>query len=70
MKILGVVLMLAGVLALAYGGFTYKTHKKAVDMGPLQVERTKQHSVPIPPIAGAGAIVVGAVLFFAGGRGR
>jgi len=70
MKILGIVLMLAGVLALAYGGFTYTTHKKAVDMGPLQVERSKRHSVPVPPLAGIGALAVGAVLFFAGNRSR
>jgi uncharacterized membrane protein YidH (DUF202 family) len=70
MKVLGVVLMVAGVLALAYGGFTYTTHKKAVDMGPLQVERSKHHSVPVPPLAGIGALAVGAVLFFAGNRSR
>ncbi len=70
MKVLGVVLMLAGVLALAYGGFTYTTHKKAVDMGPLQVERSKQHSVPVPPLLGLGALAVGAVLFFTGNRSR
>jgi len=70
MKILGIVLMVAGVLALAYGGFTYTTHKKAVDMGPLQVERSKQHSVPLPPLVGIGALAVGAVLFFAGNRSR
>jgi hypothetical protein len=70
MKILGIVLMVAGVLALAYGGFTYTTHKKAVDMGPLQVERSKQHEVPLPPLVGIGALAVGAVLFFAGNRNR
>jgi uncharacterized membrane protein YidH (DUF202 family) len=37
MKALGIVLMLAGVLALAYGGFSWTTHMKAIDMGPLQV---------------------------------
>lgn len=68
MKVLGVILMLAGVVALAYGGFTYTTHKKALDMGPLQVERSKKHDVPIPPIAGVGALAIGAVLFFAGRR--
>ena len=68
MKALGVVLMLAGVLALAYGGFTYTTHKKAIDMGPLQVERQKRHTVFLPPIVGVGALLIGGVLVFAGGR--
>ena len=68
MKALGIVLMIAGVLALAYGGFSYTTHKKAIDMGPLQVERTKQHTVLLPPLVGLGALVIGGVLVFAGGR--
>jgi uncharacterized membrane protein YidH (DUF202 family) len=66
MKALGIVLMIAGVLALAYGGFSWTTHKKAVDMGPLQVERTKEHTVLLPPLLGVGALVIGGVLVFAG----
>ncbi|UWZ85720.1 DUF3185 domain-containing protein [Occallatibacter riparius] len=68
MKALGIVLMVAGVLALAYGGFSWTTHKKAVDMGPLQVERTKEHTVLLPPLVGIGALVIGGVLVFAGRR--
>lgn len=70
MKALGIVLMIAGVLALAYGGFTWTTHKKAVDMGPLQVERTQQHTLLLPPLVGIGALVIGGVLVFAGARSR
>jgi uncharacterized membrane protein YidH (DUF202 family) len=66
MKAMGIVLMIAGVLALAYGGFSWTTHKKAVDMGPIQVERTKEHTVLLPPLLGIGALVVGGVLVFAG----
>ncbi len=68
MKALGIVLMIAGVLALAYGGFSWTTHKKAVDMGPIQVERTKEHTVLLPPVVGIGALVIGGVLVFAGRR--
>lgn len=70
MKALGIVLMIAGVLALAYGGFSWNTHKKAIDMGPLQVERTQRHTVLLPPLVGIGALVIGGVLVFAGGRAR
>lgn len=71
MKILGIVLILAGILALAYGGFTYTTHKRAVDMGPLQIETSQRHKVFIPPVLGiAGIIVGGALLFMASGKGR
>ncbi len=64
MKILAVVLILAGILALAYGGFTYTTHKRAVDMGPIQIERRSRHTVPLPPLVGVGGILLGAALFF------
>jgi uncharacterized membrane protein YidH (DUF202 family) len=70
MKALGIVLMIAGILALAYGGFSWTTHKKAIDMGPLQVERTKQHTVFLPPLVGVGALLIGGVLIFAGSRGK
>jgi len=71
MKILGIVLVVAGILALAYGGFTYTTHKRAVDMGPLQIETSKQHTVLIPPVLGiCGIVVGGALLFMTGSKGR
>jgi len=71
MKILGIVLILAGILALAYGGFTYTTHKRALDMGPLQLETSKRHRVFIPPLLGiSGIIVGGALLFVANSKGR
>ncbi|HEY3706489.1 MAG TPA: DUF3185 domain-containing protein [Terracidiphilus sp.] len=70
MKALGIVLMIAGVLALAYGGFSWNTHKKAIDMGPLQVERTQHHTLLLPPLLGVGALIIGGVLVFAGGRPR
>ena len=66
MKIVGIVLVLAGILALAYGGFTYTTHKRAVDMGPLQIETSKRHQVFIPPILGISGIIVGGALLFIG----
>jgi hypothetical protein len=68
MKILGVVLILAGIVALAYGGFSFTTHKKAMDMGPIQIERAKTHSFPVPPVLGAAGVVLGGVLLFMGGR--
>jgi hypothetical protein len=71
MKILGILLILSGVAALAYGGFTYTTHKRAVDMGPVQIETSKRHSVLIPPFLGATGIVLGGVLLFvSGSKGR
>jgi uncharacterized membrane protein YidH (DUF202 family) len=67
MKIFGVILILAGVLTLAYGGFSYTTHKRAVDMGPLQIETHKKHQVPLPPILGISGILIGGALLLIGG---
>ncbi len=71
MKIFGVILIVAGVLALAYGGFNYTTHKRAVDMGPLQIETRTRHRVFIPPVLGiCGIVLGGALLFVASSKGR
>lgn len=66
MKIAGLILIVVGFIGLAYGGFTYTTHKKELDMGPIQVEKKEHHSVPIPPILGAISLVAGGALVFAG----
>ncbi|MFY9938996.1 MAG: DUF3185 domain-containing protein [Silvibacterium sp.] len=68
MKIAGIVLIVAGFAALLYGGFTYTTHKKAVDLGPVQIEKTEHHSVPLPPLLGVVAIIGGGALFYFGAK--
>jgi uncharacterized membrane protein YidH (DUF202 family) len=68
MKALGIVLIVLGVLALAYGGFTYTHEKKVVDLGPIQATRKETSTVPLPPILGVFAIIGGGVLLFTGKR--
>lgn len=68
MKIAGVILMLAGVAALIYGGFTYTTHKKTVDMGPVQVTHTQHHDVPLPPLLGIAFLAGGGLLVYFGAK--
>jgi drug/metabolite transporter (DMT)-like permease len=68
MKIFGIVLIVAGIVALVYGGFTYTTTKKDVDMGPLQISHKQNHSVPLPPVLGVVAIVAGGALVYFGAR--
>jgi uncharacterized membrane protein YidH (DUF202 family) len=68
MKILGIVLIIAGIVALVYGGFSYTTSKKAVDMGPIQINKKENHSVPLPPVLGVIAIVGGGALLYFGAR--
>ena len=57
--IIGVALLILGIIALAYQGFTYTVPKKAVDLGPIQVTRQERNSVPLPPILGAIALIGG-----------
>ena len=65
-KTLGIVLVVLGLFGLAWGGFTYTTQEKVVDIGPIHATREKTHNVPLPPIAGAVALVGGIVLLVAG----
>ena len=64
-KTLGMILIALGVFGLAWGGFTYTTREKVVDLGPIHATRDKTHSVPLPPIAGAVALIGGIVLLVA-----
>jgi hypothetical protein len=68
MKAVGIILIVLGVLALAYGGFTYTHEKKVVDLGPIQASRKETNTVPLPPILGVFAIIGGGVLLFTGKR--
>ena len=61
-KTLGLILIALGLLGLAWGGFTYTTKEKVVDLGPIHATRDETHNVPLPPIAGAVAVIGGIVL--------
>jgi hypothetical protein len=66
--IVGVVLIVLGVAALAYQGVTYTSHDTVVDIGPLHATADHQKTVPIPPILGGVAVIGGLVLLVAGLR--
>lgn len=66
--IVGILLIILGVIAFAYQGFTYTTTEKAIDLGPIQVTAEKQHTFPLPPVVGAIAIVGGIFLLVTSGR--
>lgn len=67
-KLLGLVLIAGGVLALVYGGFTYTKDSHDVKVGPIEFSVKEKESVNVPMWAGVGAIVVGALLLAVGGR--
>lgn len=62
MRILGIVLLAAGVLALAYGGFSYTKDTHDAKVGPLEISITERQRVNVPVWAGVVAVVVGAGL--------
>ena len=68
MKVVGLVLIVLGIIGLAYGGVRWTTREKVVDLGPVEVTSEKHERVPIPPIAGAACLVAGAALVVAARR--
>jgi uncharacterized membrane protein YidH (DUF202 family) len=66
--IIGVVLIIVGVIALAYQGITYTRTERVVDLGPLKVEAEKKETIPLPPIVGGAALVGGIILVVLGSR--
>ena len=66
--IIGIILIAIGIIALAYGGFSYTTREKVIDAGPLQVSAEKEKTVPFPPILGALCLVGGIVLVVVGNK--
>lgn len=64
-KTLGIILIAVGLFGLAWGGFTYTTREKVIDIGPIHATRDETHRVPLPPIAGAVALIGGIVLLVA-----
>ena len=66
--IIGIILIIIGIVALAYGGFTYTKREKVIDAGPLQVSADREKTVPLPPILGGLCLVGGVILVLAGNR--
>jgi len=61
-KIMAIVLILAGGLALAYGGFTYTKDTHEAKLGPIELSVKETQTVNVPVWAGVGAIVAGVIL--------
>jgi drug/metabolite transporter (DMT)-like permease len=61
-RALGLLLVVLGVIALAYQGITYTTQKKVVDIGPIQATKQEHHTVPLPPVLGVLALVGGIIV--------
>ena len=68
LKIVALILIVAGILALVYGGFTYTKSTHEADLGPIEFELKEKGRVNVPLWAGIGAIVAGVVMLLMPGR--
>ena len=67
-KTIAIVLIIAGVLGLVYGGFSYTKDTTVVKLGPLEVSAKERQTVNVPMWTGVGAIVIGGLLLVFGGK--
>jgi hypothetical protein len=61
-RTLGVILIALGLVGLVWGGISYTSKEKIVDIGPIEASKEETHSLPLPPIAGGAALIGGIVL--------
>ena len=69
MKIIAIILIVLGIVGIAYGGISVVYPDKVVDVGPLEISVDKKKTLPIPPILGVVAVIGGATMLFMGKKG-
>ena len=70
LSIAGIALIVLGLAALAYQGFTYTTRETVIDIGPIHATADREKTVPLPPILGITAVAAGVALLVVGARKR
>jgi hypothetical protein len=66
--IAGIALIVLGLAALVYGGITYTSRETVIDIGPIQATADREKTLPLPPVAGAVAVIGGIALLVAANR--
>lgn len=61
-NIVGIILIIVGVITLAYRGYTYTTQEKVVQFGELQITAEKENTIHFPPLLGGLSLVAGVIL--------
>ena len=69
-KIIGVILILAGLFGLVYGGFSFTEQTHDAKVGPVEISVKEKNRISVPVWASAGAIVAGGAMLLMGGRSR
>ena len=67
--LIGAILIVIGIIGLAWGGITYTQREKVIDIGPIEATAERQRTMPIGPIAG-GIALIGGIVLVASGRRR
>ena len=67
-KIIGIVLIVAGALGLAYGSFSFTKDTHTANIGPLSLSVKEKETVNVPVLAGIAAIVAGGLVLLGGSR--
>jgi len=60
--VVGILLIVLGVIALAYHGITYTTHEKVFQFGPLEATQKKEKTIAFPPLLGGAALAAGILM--------
>jgi hypothetical protein len=66
--LLAFILIVVGVMAFAYQGFSYTTREKVIDLGPIEMTAEKKNTIPLSPIVGAIALIGGIALLVEGSK--
>jgi hypothetical protein len=66
--IVGILLVIIGVIGLAYGGISYTKEKTVVDIGPIKATADTRETIPVPPVLGGLALIGGVVLIATGAK--
>ncbi len=66
--LVGILLIVLGIVSLAFRGINYTRHEKVLDLGPIQATAETRERIPLPPILGGIALIGGVALVIAGSR--
>lgn len=68
--VVGLLLVVLGVFALIYGGISYTSREKIIDIGPIEATSETRETIPLPPLLGGLALAGGVALLMMGARRR
>ena len=70
LRIIGILLIVVGLVALAYQGITYTKSEKVLEVGPITATKETKQTIPLPPVLGGVALLGGVVLLVASSSRR